>query len=779
MSLRFLGDWPPALGFLLALAASTLVWIYYARESKSIAQPYRWLLPTIKSAACLLILLTLLEPAFVYRYRDGDPGKVTFLIDASASMSLEDSSQSSPEIRRRAERAVAWLLHNRQLSLDKLADEFDILVQRFSGDSVETLWQSKSGEHPRLPDQPTQWLPKVFGESTQLGTALSQAVVPLSNNTAHVSDVQTATGKAPPNSKQAIVLLSDGQNNSGPDPRQALSSLADQATIFGIGFGTRQGDAELALANVTYPKRVFRSDVLRGQLTVREGIPVGRQYSAQIQLGDKVVWRQSITAEGGRQRQIEFTVPIERLYEDVRKELPANVRYSLIPVELNASLSLVRDESNRDNNSYPMSLAVSTNRTRVLILDGQPRWETRYLRNMFDRDPQWQVTTLIACEPASFQFPRTREALFEYDLIFLGDLPSTSLTPEQVGWLRSYVETSGGGMVVIAGSQSHLSEPAYARLRDCIPVQLASTPDNNSTDLLPSQAILTSSGAQNVALRLNSNTQEESQQIWDALPPVHFVAPVTALPGSEVLLRANSTIADQPLLVTRRFGAGKVLFMATDETWRWRYKVADLVHRRFWTQLARWVMRVPMAVQSEFISLDTGGVHHDADKSIEIRAQLRADNMQPASGLSPTLVLSRDGAAYAQLVMQEDGNIPGTYVVQTRGLPPGDYRAKVFAAGFSSQATDAAADFQVAAPPSVEMQNTECNEVLLAEMAAQSGGKYVHENDSNQFMDYLRPLSRGRFVESELQVWQTYGWFGSILLLLIADWWLRKRAGLV
>ncbi len=779
MSLRFLGAWSPAFGVSLALAASILVWIYYSRESKAVVQPYRWLLPTIKSIACLLILLTLLEPAVIYRYRDGEPGNVTFLIDTSASMSLDDSSQSSPETRRRMERAIEWLLHNRRMSLDKLADEFDILVQRFSGDTVETLWQSKGGEHPGLPEHPSQWLPEVPGDTTQLGTALAKAIAPFHSSAGKGVDELTADGNSNKQPKQAIVVLSDGQNNSGPDPRELLSSQGDRATLFGIGFGGRKGDTDLAITNVTYPKRVFRSDVLRGQITVREGIPGGRPYTAQLQFGDKVVWRQSINAEGFRQRQIEFALPIESFYDEVRKELPANVRYSLVPVELNAGLSLDRNESNRENNSYPLSLAVSTNRTRVLILDGQPRWETRYLRNMFDRDPQWQVTTLIACEPESFHFPRTREGLFEYDLIILGDLPSSSLTPEQIGWLRSYVETSGGGMVVIAGSQSHLSEPAYARLRDCIPVEWTSTPDINPDGLMPRRAVLTSTGAQNVALRLNSNTSEESQQLWDALPPVHFVASVTALPGAEVLLRANSTIADQPLLVTRRFGAGKVLFMATDETWRWRYKVADLVHRRFWTQLARWIMRVPMAVQSEFISLDTDGVHHDANKSIEIRAQLRADNLQPASGLSPTLVLTRSGTAYAQLVMQEDSNIPGTYVVQTRGLPAGDYSAKVFAAGFSSQATDVAADFSVAAPPSAEMLNTECNEMLLSEMAAQSGGKYVHESDSSQFMEYLRPLSRGRFVETELQVWQTYGWFGSILFLLIADWWLRKRAGLV
>ena len=44
-----------------------------------------------------------------------------------------------------------------------------------------------------------------------------------------------------------------------------------------------------------------------------------------------------------------------------------------------------------------------------------------------------------------------------------------------------------------------------------------------------------------------------------------------------------------PLLVTRTFGAGKILFMGTDGAWRWRRGVEDLYHYRFWGQVVRWM----------------------------------------------------------------------------------------------------------------------------------------------------------------------------------------------
>ena len=52
---------------------------------------------------------------------------------------------------------------------------------------------------------------------------------------------------------------------------------------------------------------------------------------------------------------------------------------------------------------------------------------------------------------------------------------------------------------------------------------------------------------------------------------------------------ASNDYGRLPLLVTRTFGAGKVLFMGTDGAWRWRKGVEDKYHYRFWGQVVRWM----------------------------------------------------------------------------------------------------------------------------------------------------------------------------------------------
>ena len=64
-----------------------------------------------------------------------------------------------------------------------------------------------------------------------------------------------------------------------------------------------------------------------------------------------------------------------------------------------------------------------------------------------------------------------------------------------------------------------------------------------------------------------------------------------------------------PLLVTRTYGAGKVLFMGTDGAWRWRKGVEDKYHYRFWGQVVRW-----MAYQRNMAKGETMRLYYSPDQ---------------------------------------------------------------------------------------------------------------------------------------------------------------------
>ena len=103
---------------------------------------------------------------------------------------------------------------------------------------------------------------------------------------------------------------------------------------------------------------------------------------------------------------------------------------------------------------------------------------------------------------------------------------------------------------------------------------------------------LTERGRSSLLTKL-ADSQNENIEVWEDLPGFQWYAPVVRSKAGSEVLAVHHDMSNQygrlPLLVTRTFGAGKVLFMGTDGAWRWRKGVEDKYHYRFWGQVVRWM----------------------------------------------------------------------------------------------------------------------------------------------------------------------------------------------
>ena len=152
-----------------------------------------------------------------------------------------------------------------------------------------------------------------------------------------------------------------------------------------------------------------------------------------------------------------------------------------IPLELKVSVSQVPGDSEPGNNALDLRLRALTQKRRILLLDGRPRWEVRYLRNLFERDEQWEVNTVIAgstpnepgfvrgTEPG--QFPSDIAQLSGYDLIVFGETPAANWKPGELQAMRDFVEKRGGALVFIDGARGWLREYAQTPLAPLFPVE--------------------------------------------------------------------------------------------------------------------------------------------------------------------------------------------------------------------------------------------------------------------------------------------------------------------
>ncbi len=175
VTVKLLSGWNPWL-FLVGAASLSIcaLWLY-RRELRNLGLGITgWVLPTLRTLAIFLIILTLAEPAIESRHREGEPGHVHVLIDGSMSMSISDSTSeaSNSSAPSRFQRAVDSLVAPDSGLIDQLSDQFDISIWRLDKEGSALLWKSSLTTSEAVSDSSLKWQPALFGSQTLLAMDL-------------------------------------------------------------------------------------------------------------------------------------------------------------------------------------------------------------------------------------------------------------------------------------------------------------------------------------------------------------------------------------------------------------------------------------------------------------------------------------------------------------------------------------------------------------------------------------------------------------------------------
>lgn len=804
---HFLSTMPVGWGLSLALGLAVLAWWLYWREVHDFPRPYAWLLPSLRALTIALVVLMLLEPTLRYRYFEGTPTRLQVWVDATASMLESDSSAASLEPQRsRYQRALDHLTTGDSPRLEQWADQGEVVVQRFGGDRVTPLWQSTLEQPAELPADRAPWQPDPWEQPTSLSFLFARERQRVSGSTVAVAtdaatsernndNAQQSTTDSEPLQNTPILLFTDGQHNAGPSPLELLSSWPQaSAPVFIVGLGATSPPENVTLLELEVPKDVYRTDRVQGRLQLQDGLKPGSRFSTQIYSGDDLLWSEELTATGTGLRSVDFSFSVAAIVEKREAAVPRDQTVARLSLPLTAKIvaeqstrdNPVREPTSAGNNVLTSVLGVTARKQRVLLLDSRSRWETRYLRNMLERDPQWELDAYLLSAgqapkwfsnlPPGRPFPTKFDDFERYDLFVCGELEPGGLTNEQLGHLRRAIE-SGAGWMVSDGQRQSWRDPVFDPLRELLPI--AWVPGEPLVSDRPWRSTPTAEGDRLGLLSLDQDGEASAVDAWRKLPPLKLFVPTKPLPGGQVLANLEHEGSTWPLFVTRTYGAGRVFYSASDETWRWRYEVADGIHQRIWNQICRWTMREPFALENEYLALDSGDVRYDQGQEILLRARVKDSQGQPSTLDSIEAMAMIDGSPVATLTMQRQVDWPGVYRGRLSGLPAGDYEVQLAIPGYSSEMAPLKTSFRIEAPPNPETLRVTRNDALLTEIAQATGGMYVPEDRIEELWQALDLRYNSRVVESDHQLWQSFWWFVPILALVSLEWWLRKKVGLI
>ncbi|MCM2375053.1 vWA domain-containing protein [Aporhodopirellula aestuarii] len=847
--LRFSTDWPAWVIVAASLTVAFVVMWLYLRETASIGSPWSWLLPAMRGTAVVLACLLLAGPVWHHRQVVGNPAKIVWAVDRSQSMGQQDSQSGMNANRlRRAtdllfgrDRDDGWIEQLRETHLMDVVAFDERSRVAWSSEMADSAFES-SGESENKPNdestRSSELLEQADGLQTDLSSPLS--LVSESVRASVDADRESDAGDSEDVASRVVVLFSDGRDSAGrSDAAELATQLADAGwQVHTVGMGSVEESPDVGVIDVDVPERVADDGRLAGRVWVKHYGHEQRTARVEIRSENAVVWTDTFAIKGDGKTPVDFDFAVESLMERATLNDVRGVDRDSVALSLTASVSIddvvgedaagsiESDEDrlsvNAANDSMAFRVAAASRERRLLILDGSARWEVRYLRNLFSRDPAWAVDTVLFGRGTDSpvvkrgedfgELPGSARAWSRYDAVILGEIPPDQWTWADASRLSEFV-AGGGGLIVVDGRYGRVAEllsvqakqatpsSAYpprvpneanatreARMAALLPVQFNETDARRSdirwiepTDMGRSNPVmLLDVGGEG---QLGGGESGESVEIWKHLRAPTSMTSVTPQPDAEVWAEAVDGAGERsPWLVTRLFGAGRVFYLASDQTWRWRYKVESKLHSRFWNQLMTAAMQPPYAVRDEFVAIGTDKIDYRVGQSATIRVRLlHSMGLEGDAVTSSTVdaLVLKDDHVVASIPLRLDDPQRRTYVGQTDALPEGEYRVRVRASGFDSAALKATTPFWVVPPRRGELDRVSVDEATLQRIATAGGGVYVHESSADDILSRLKPLSSGRIVESDTPLWQTWWIFVIMIALLATEWWFRKKVGLV
>lgn len=751
-----LGAWPKwVLVVLIVAAAAGLGWLIRSRLAQAapaIRSWRAWVIWGLQSALAATVLVLLWQPAITVAELKPQQNIVEVVIDDSRSMGISEDGST------REAKAVDALQNG---VLAKLNKSFQTRLYRVDDvpARIENLKEIKPG-----------------AASTRIGDSLKQ----LSEET---SDLPIG----------AVVLLSDGSDNTGGISADTISALrARHIPVHTVGFGREHAAHDVELEDAVVAPRALADSRLAAKITLRQRGYAGSKVNLTVRdvstPQSKLLATRSVTLGS------DGNLETETVMFNIGGAGAKTLQIAAAPLA---------GEENTANNTVTRLVNVGSDKRRILYIEGEPRWEYKFIREAEQDDRMVQIVSMDRTsenkmyrqgisDPKELAdgFPSKAEDLFVYDGLMIGSVEAAYFTPVQQELIREFVDRRGGGLLFLGG-QFALADGGWngTPLTELMPTTLpleANTfhreadPRNGTTH---TTAELAPAGEDSIITRLVDDPAANEQK-WKKLPYLmDYEDPGTPKPGALVLANMITPEGKKlPLLITENFGRGRTAIMATGGSWRWQMSspLGDTAHHLFWQQLLRWVasdtpghVTVSMPAQ---VLLDNGAVTLTAD--------VRDPQYNPAPDAKVEAHILGPSGVSAAIEMSPVADNPGQFQGTWNAPKPGAYLSEVTAQRVNRDTGKTQAlgrdvlTFQ-RMDGVAENFHTEQNRDLLERLAAQTGGQYWKPDDLGKLPGAIPYSEAGVTMRETKDLWDLPLVFLVLLMLRFSEWWLRRKWGIV
>jgi hypothetical protein len=788
------------LWLLAGVAALVLVLLLYRYERRLVSPAAGRLLLVLRLLAAMALAAALFEPVTERRFTENVRGRVVLGVDLSESMQTIDSNRTGSE---RQSLARALGLEEGE-SIDGLPRSM-IVRRLLEGDWLAKLARTADIDAVGFAERPIVDIsPSALAASLSAADAASRSGTQRTDWRPVLERALQQPADVP---ILGVVLLTDGRQNVASNTEG--DTLADRLAARGIAvssilIGSTQPPRDAAIASVRVPERVVKDDEADVDVTVKiDGEVPGTELPVVLEREGAAPLRKTVKVPAdGTRPSVAFRVPLDR----------AGMQ------SMTVTIGPMPGDARRDNDQRGVVIEVADDTTRALLVESEPRWEFRYLRNALGRDPRVNVEAVVFQQPppADSAAPTYTTSLPDlpadgpdplnsFDLIVVGDVAPDDAPASFWTRLEAFVDRRGGTLVLCAAPRSYagwLRDETAGRLLPVVDPSLVPVDtdaiDPSRPSLPAGVTLVPAAEARDEAWPMIRFDAEpvRSLAVWESLPRLPWALASSLKPAATSLVRASDERLDATrasVISAMPYGLGQVFWVGTDSTWRWRYRAGDAYHHRFWGQVVRWAGAGRLTAGNALVKFGPARPRAAEGQGFPIRARFAEESSVGPETLAAARIFRAkplaaaregepsgpvpEGEAVAVVALRPSPVQPRMFEGLAPGLPAGLYAVTLDVPGMPGIPRDAAA-LEISTGASTERIELAAARETLERLAELTGGEVHEAGDAFSLVERLESRNTPSFRIETSPVWDRPIALLTFFGILTAEWALRKRVGL-
>jgi hypothetical protein len=793
----------------VSLIALFVFWLYN-REINTCPRPLRMLLAAMRFTVLLLLVLMFLKPSVVFRQVNVVKGNIALLRDSSLSFSRQDKYLDEASI---AKLANVTGLPPQQIAAGS-STRAGLLQSAFDRDNAALVGKLREKGSIRVVDfaetasiveqiPATETGGQAPGAEGKATAAADVTRLPLLVATGRGTDIWQALREMLGDAGRlsSIIIASDGQHTGSEDPLELARKAKDLGIpVYTIGVGDPSRPRNLSITDLYVRDKVpvqepfeieallYAEDIEQGQVSVELLEHQFNPDRGELSEGIPVETRDVAVPPGGGRMRAEF---------QHRVAVPGTYAYSIRIAGVDGESSL--DDNMRTSNP----VQVMDQKVKVLMIAGAPTWEYQMLQRLLQRDQNiilscW-LQTMDEDRPQEGNapisvLPGSIEELGQYNVVMMIDPNPEEFDENWIGMLKQFCRLKAGGLFYMAGPKHTAMFMTLNRLsgiRDLLPVRFGDAEFIDTSQVLasttstrPGEMLVVNHNLGHPVMSFVSDSDENSR-LWKLMPSIYWSFPtLSPKPTSLVLMERGDQInveGNQPLLVAGRYGAGNVLYMGFNGTWRWRrVGVRAQYFDRFWIQVVNFLVETRSLQGKRRGLLNTDRRDYELGDEVMLTARVLDERFEeltvPEIGAAVRDDEGRARNVALKLLPGQSGEYEARFVANKTGV----FQVVVNLPGTDSESGIEAVTYRVK-PPATESRAYWLNEKLLREIAEASGGGYLNLRDLDQ-LDAMIPRldTTTEYSSPPRPLWDMndrirFLTFLLPFLLLTAEWAVRKK----